>query len=92
LEAVWNEEWEKVALARAIERLKQGVSPDQFQMFDLYVLRRMPVTEVARLLGTNFARVYLAKHRLSKMLRETIGEFEKPRAAFDGDGQSARTA
>ena len=46
-------------------------------MFDLYVLRRMPVTEVARLLGTNVARVYLAKHRLSKLLRETIGEFEK---------------
>ena len=77
MEAVWNEEWEEVMLARAIERLKQGVSPDQFQMFDLYVLRRMPVTEVARLLGTNVARVYLAKHRLSKMLRETIGEFEK---------------
>lgn len=77
LEAVWNEEWEKAVLARAIERLKQRVSPDQFQMFDLYVLRQMPVTEVARLLGTNVARVYLAKHRLSKLLRETIGEFEK---------------
>jgi RNA polymerase sigma-70 factor (ECF subfamily) len=77
LEAVWNEEWEKAVLARAIEQLKPRVSPDQFQMFDLYVLRRMPVTEVARLLGTNVARVYLAKHRLSKMLRETIGEFEK---------------
>ncbi len=77
LEAVWNEEWEKAVLARAIEQLKPRVSPDQFQMFDLYVLRRMSVTEVARLLGTNVARVYLAKHRLSKLLRETIGEFEK---------------
>jgi len=77
LEAVWNEEWEKAVLARAIEQLKPRVSPDQFQMFDLYVLRRMPVTEVARLLGTNVARVYLAKHRLSKLLREAIGEFEK---------------
>ena len=37
----------------------------------------MPVSEVARLLGTNVARVYLAKHRLSKLLRETISEFEK---------------
>ena len=40
-------------------------------------LRRMPVTKVARLLGTNVARVYLAKHRLAKLLREAIGEFEK---------------
>jgi RNA polymerase sigma factor (sigma-70 family) len=77
LEAIWNEEWEKAVLVQAIERLKQRVSPDQFQMFDLYVLRRMPVTEVAHLLGTNVARVYLAKHRLSKLLRETIGELEK---------------
>ena len=77
MEAVWNEEWEKAVLARAIEQLKPRVSPDQFQMFELYVLRQMPVTEVARLLGTNVARVYLAKYRLSKLLRETIGEFEK---------------
>lgn len=77
LEALWNEEWEKTVLAAALKLMKQRVSPEQFQMFDLYVLRQMPVSEVARLLGTNVARVYLAKHRLSKLLRETISEFEK---------------
>jgi RNA polymerase sigma factor (sigma-70 family) len=77
LEAVWDEEWEKTLLAAAVERLKQRVSPEQFQMFDLYVLRKMPVTEVARLLGTNVAKVYLAKHRVSKLLREIIRELEK---------------
>ncbi|MBI2926657.1 MAG: sigma-70 family RNA polymerase sigma factor [Verrucomicrobia bacterium] len=76
LEAAWNEEWEKAVLAAAIERVKQSVSPDQFQMFDLYVLRQMPVTEVARLLGTNVPRVYLTKHRLSKLLRSTVAELE----------------
>ena len=34
------------------------------------------VTEVARLLGTNVARVYLIKHRLTKLLREALDEFE----------------
>jgi RNA polymerase sigma factor (sigma-70 family) len=77
LEAVWNEEWEKTLLAAATERVKQRVSPDTFQMFDLYVQRQMPVTEVARLLGTNIAKVYLAKHRVSKLLRETIAELER---------------
>src|SRR5258706_1607771 len=43
LEAVWNEEWQKTLLAAAMERVKQRVSPDTFQMFDLYVLRQMPV-------------------------------------------------
>ena len=82
LEAVWNAEWEKAVLVRAIERLKQRVSPDQFQMFDLYVLRQMPVTEVASLLGTNVARVYLAKHRLSKLLREAIAELQETEAGL----------
>src|SRR5262245_59365796 len=59
LEAIWNEEWEKAALNVAIERVKQRVSPDTFQMFDLYVQRHMSVSEVARLLGTNVAKVYL---------------------------------
>ena len=36
-----------------------------------------PVTEAARLLGTKAARVYVAKHRLSKLLLETVGELEK---------------
>jgi len=77
LETAWNEEWEKAMLASAIEQVKRRVSPDQFQMFDLYVLREMPVREVARLLGTSVARVYLAKHRVSKLLRETIRDLEK---------------
>lgn len=76
LEAVWNEEWQAAVLAAAVERLKQRVNPEQFQMFDLYVLREMPVGEVAGLLGTNVARVYLAKHRLAKLLRTLIGEIE----------------
>ena len=77
LEAVWNEEWESTVLSAAIELVKQRVSPDTFQMFDPYVQREMPVIEVARLLGTNVAKVYLAKHRLSKLLRETIAALEK---------------
>ena len=39
LEALWNEEWEKTVLAAALKLMKQRVSPEQFQMFDLYVLR-----------------------------------------------------
>ena len=82
LETIWDQEWEKTVLTAAIERVKQRVSPEQFQMFDLYVLRKMPVTEVARLLGTNVAKVYLAKHRVSKMVRATIAELEKAEGAL----------
>jgi RNA polymerase sigma factor (sigma-70 family) len=77
LELLWDADWQKTVLEGAIVRLKAQANPEQFQMFDLYVLRNMPVAEVARLLGTNRARVYLAKHRLSKLLRQAIAEFEK---------------
>ena len=81
LEALWGEEWRCAVFNAAIERVKQRVSPDTFQMFDLYVQRRMPVIEVARLLGTNVARVYLAKHRVARLLQRTVSELEKAEGA-----------
>ena len=77
LTVAWEQEWQQTLLAAALERVKQRVSPDTFQMFDLYGLRGMAVTKVARLLGTNVARVYLARHRVSKLLRKAIRELEK---------------
>ena len=71
------DEWQRIALAAAIERVKHQVNPEQFQMFDLYVLRKVSALEVARLLGTSVAKVYLTKHRLSKLLRNAVCEFEK---------------
>lgn len=69
LEQIWTEEWEKLVLAAAIDRAKQQVRPEQFQIFDLYALRGMPATQVAKLLGVSVARVYLAKHRVARVVR-----------------------
>jgi RNA polymerase sigma factor (sigma-70 family) len=74
---VWEEEWQKALLPRALERVKQRVNPEQFQMFDLYALRQMPVREVAKLMGVNVARVYLAKHRVAAMIRQEIRLLEQ---------------
>ena len=41
LDAAWREEWEKHLLAVALERVKQQVSPRQFQMFDLHVRQQL---------------------------------------------------
>ena len=70
LEAVWREEWEKLVLAAALERVKQLVRPEQFQMFDLYALKGIPVDQAANLLGVSVARVYLAKHRVSILVEK----------------------
>lgn len=70
LDAVWEEEWRQKLLNAATERVKNQVSPAQYQMFDFYVLRKMPVKEVAAMLGVNAGQVYLAKHRISRLIKK----------------------
>jgi len=76
LEGVWSTEWEKFILAEAIERVKKRVHPEQFQIFDLYALKGMPIAKVASLLRVSTARIYLAKHRVGRLLKAELKELE----------------
>lgn len=77
LEAIWEAEWEKNLLEAALERVKQQVDAAQFQIFDLYCVEGWPVRKVAQTLGVNVGRVYLAKHRISKLLKKELKSIEK---------------
>lgn len=79
LDAAWQEEWEKYLMATALERVKQQVSPRQFQMFDLHVRQNLSVQETARTLQASVASVYMAKHRIASLLKREIRKLE------DGD-------
>ena len=72
LDAVWDEEWRKNLADAAIERVKELVSPKQFQIFDLSVLKDLPVREVTKLLKVNAAQVYLARHRVSTLVKKEV--------------------
>jgi RNA polymerase sigma-70 factor (ECF subfamily) len=76
IDACWEEQWQLHVLNAAIERVKSQVSPRQFQMFELYVLREWPVTKVAQTLGVSAGRVYLAKHRISSLLKKERARLE----------------
>jgi len=69
----WDEEWQKNLMDAAVQRVKRRVSIEQYQMFDLFVLKQWPARDVARTLGVTIAHVYVSKHRLSKLIRK---EFE----------------
>jgi RNA polymerase sigma-70 factor (ECF subfamily) len=71
-DAIWDEEWEANLLRAAAERVKLKVEPKQYQVFDLHVLKKWPVAKVARFLGINAGRVYLAKHRVGKLVKKEI--------------------
>lgn len=76
LDSVWEEEWQKNMLDAAIERVKQQVTPKQFQIFDLSVRRELPVGEVAALLKVNAAQIYLARHRVGALIKKEVGRLE----------------
>lgn len=76
LDAVWEEEWARTRWEAALSRVKEQVAPKQFQMFDLYVIKERPATEVAQALGVTIAQVYLAKHRISTVLKHELAQLK----------------
>jgi RNA polymerase sigma-70 factor (ECF subfamily) len=80
LETVWDDEWRQTIFDAALERVKLRVKAEQVQIFDLYVVKNWPVLKVARTLGVSIARVYLAKHRVSALLRQEVKALEKTMA------------
>jgi RNA polymerase sigma factor (sigma-70 family) len=77
LDTVWHIEWEKHLMSMALERVKQQVSPRQFQMFDLYVLQNQSVQETARTLQASVASVYVAKHRVARLVKKEVRKLER---------------
>jgi RNA polymerase sigma-70 factor (ECF subfamily) len=81
LEAIWDQEWRTTLLDAALARVKTQVGARQWQIFDLYALKQWPVGEVAKALGFSAGRVYIAKHRISQLLKKELKRLE--RAALD---------
>jgi len=71
-ESLWEEEWQKHMLQAALRRVRRKVHPKQFQMFDLYVTQQCPMKSVTDILGVTAAQVYMAKMRVSRLLRAEI--------------------
>ena len=76
-ETMWSEEWEKNLMAAALEQVKRQVSPKQYQMFDLHTLQNLSVQDTAQTLQVSVASVYMAKHRVARLLKKAIKELQK---------------
>lgn len=76
LDAIWDEEWHHILLEHAMRAVKEKVNPRQYQMFYLYAIKQLPIKEVARSLRANVGQVYLAKHRISAMIKKQIEALE----------------
>jgi len=77
LDAVWETEWKTNLLDAATARVKPRVDPKKYQMFDCYVNKEWPAEQVAATFGVPVDHVYMAKHRVTDMIKEEVKRLEK---------------
>jgi len=77
LQPNWDEAWQRNLMEVAMRRVKARIKPRQYQIFDLSVVKEWPIREVARTLNVNAAQIYLARHRVSRLVREEFLRLEK---------------
>ena len=77
LDAVWEAEWKENLFEGAIARVKKKVDPKQFQIFDCYVRKEWPAQKVAAQLGVSVGQVYLARHRVSALIKKEVKALER---------------
>jgi RNA polymerase sigma-70 factor (ECF subfamily) len=76
LDALWEEDWKLNLGKAALANLRTQVDPEQYQMFDLHVLREWPAAKVAHKLGVKMGKVYFAKYKLSRLLKKEVRRLE----------------
>ena len=69
---VFDEEWHKHLLARALESLKPKMRPRTYQIAYQLFIRWKSVSETATLLGVNRTVISLVKHRVQFQLRAAL--------------------
>ena len=77
LEPYWEAQWQTNIAEVAIDRVKQSVSPKQFQAFDLYVMKECSAATVAKQLNLSIAQVYLSKHRITRLIRQEVAKVKQ---------------
>ena len=74
--SLWEEEWQRNLMAVAVQRVKSKVKAKHFQIFDLSVMKEWPVKDIIRTLNVNRAQIYLAKHRVSHLIKDEVQRLE----------------
>ena len=70
----WDHAWHTQRLRYCLERVREQVDSHTYQAFTHYVLDEWPVEKVAKDLEMNTNQVYLAKSRITKMLKSRMLE------------------
>jgi hypothetical protein len=56
--------------------VKRRLDPQRYQIFDFYVNKEWPPEKVAKAFGITVDQVYLAKHRVTEMIKAEVKRLE----------------
>jgi len=73
-EELWEKEWQHRVLLACLREVRREVKKETYLAFVLYVLRGLEPSEVARRLSISENAVYVAKHRIMKMICKMLPE------------------
>jgi RNA polymerase sigma factor (sigma-70 family) len=77
LEKQMEEALDRELFELAMRRVEKRVKPTTWQAFRLTVIDNRPGAEVARELGMRVAHVFVAKHRVQKMLEQEVRALQR---------------
>jgi RNA polymerase sigma factor (sigma-70 family) len=76
LDKLWEEEWRNNLLDAAFDKVKQRLDPEKYQLFDCYINKGWTPAKVSAVFGVSIDQVYLAKHRITHMIKEEVARLE----------------
>jgi RNA polymerase sigma-70 factor (ECF subfamily) len=77
LEREWDAEWENNLLDAAVTNVKRKLDPQKYQIFDFYVNKQWPAEEVAGRFQISVDQVYLAKCRITDLIKAEVARLKK---------------
>jgi RNA polymerase sigma-70 factor (ECF subfamily) len=76
VDQIYEEEWQKNLLEAAIAKVKVRLDPQKYQIFDFYVNKGWPPEKVATAFNISVNQVYVAKNRITDMIKAEIKRLE----------------
>jgi RNA polymerase sigma factor (sigma-70 family) len=77
MDQFYEQEWQKNVLDAAVAKVKRKLDPQKYQIFDFYVNREWPPEKVAAAFNISVDQVYLAKHRITELIKSEAKRLEE---------------
>jgi RNA polymerase sigma-70 factor (ECF subfamily) len=72
----WERQWNRAHLLYCLDEIRTEFSAVTCDAFEMYVIRELPVKEIAERLGMSPNQIYVAKHRVMERLKKQWADLE----------------